>query len=214
MTEDWWFAKYDPDRRFPKMYVAEYREDPARSPDAQPQICRFDDSRWDPQSGKPPVELFLNAGPGRIPSDHVALIELCRQTGVALEPYIFLTNYNLLQSAAFAGGVPISFHQVSYSLKAQVAEMLAAAINDGHMLGSSSQAYRAQILHMLQQFGDLEDDYRYHGSARLGYAHLPGGWRDPGVVNSVIPLQQTLELGFRRRRQSGDLAGFVPVQFR
>ena len=42
---DWWFAKYDPARRFPQMYVSEFREDPMRSPDPQPQICRFDDAR-------------------------------------------------------------------------------------------------------------------------------------------------------------------------
>lgn len=193
---DWWFAKYDPDRRFPQMYVSEYQEDPARSPDPLPQVCRFDDDQWDPNSGKPPVELFLNAGPGRIPSDHTALIDLCRQTDVALEPYIFLSNKNLLQSEKFNGGVPISFQQVSYSLRAQVAEMLAAAIKDGHMLGSSSVTYRDQILHMLQQFGNLNADYRYTGSARLGYSHEPGGWRDPGVLNPVVPLQQTLDSGF------------------
>ena len=193
---DWWFAKYDPDRRFPQMYVSEYREDPARSPDPKPQICRFDDSDWDPQSGNPPVELFLNAGPGRIPSDHTALIEICRQTGVALEPYIFQSNYNLLQSETFNHGKPISFNQVNYSLRGQVAEMLAAAIKDGHMLGSSSKAYRDEMLRMLQRFGDLNADDRYTATARLGFSRMPGGWRDPGVVNPAVPLQQTLESGF------------------
>ncbi|MGH7117774.1 MAG: flavin monoamine oxidase family protein [Acetobacteraceae bacterium] len=193
---DWWFAKYDPDRRFPQMYVSEYHEDPARSPDPQPQLCRFDDDQWDPHSGKPPVELFFNAGPGRIPSDHTALIDLCRQTDVALEPYIFLSDYNLLQSDKFNGGVPISFRQVRYSLSAQVAEMLAAAIKGGHMLGSSSSTYRHQILHMLQQFGDLNADDRYTGSPRIGYSHEPGGWRDPGVLNPVVPLKQTLDSDF------------------
>ena len=193
---DWWFAKYDPARRFPQMYVSEFREDPMRSPDPQPQICRFDDARWDPQSGKSPVELFLNAGPGRIPSGHVALIDLCREIGVALEPYIFQSNYNLLQSAAFNGGRPIAFNQVKFSLMGQIAEMLAGTIKDGHMLGQSSPAYRDQIMHMLRQFGDLDAEYRYTGTARLGYSHTPGGWRDPGVINPVVPLKQTLESGF------------------
>lgn len=40
---DWWFDKYNPDRLFAGMYVSEYRVDPARSPDAAPQVCRFDD---------------------------------------------------------------------------------------------------------------------------------------------------------------------------
>jgi monoamine oxidase len=193
---DWWFAKYDPERRFPKMYVSEYREDPARSPDPLPQICRFDDTLWDPQSGKPPVELFLNAGPGRIPSNHVALIDLCHRTGVALEPYIFLSTYNLLQSGAFNGGVPIALHQVKYSLIGQIAEMLATVVKDGHLLGQYSQAYRDQVLRMLQAVGDLNAEDRYIGSPRIGYSHNPGGWRDPGVVNPVVPFDQTLDSGF------------------
>jgi hypothetical protein len=193
---EWWFSKYDADRRFPKMYVAEFHEDPARSPDPQPQICRFDDPLWNPQSGKPPVELFLNAGPGRIPSDHVALIDLCRRTGVALEPYIFVSGYNLLQGDAFNGGVPIAFNQVDYSLIGEIAEMLAAAIKDGHMLGQDSKSYRDKVLQMLLHFGDLDGDYRYTGSPRIGYSHIPGGWRDPGVVNPVVPLNETLDSGF------------------
>ena len=30
---------------------------------------------------------------------------------------------------------------------------------------------------MLQVFGDLNVDYRFKGSGRVGYSHLPGGWR-------------------------------------
>lgn len=193
---EWWFDKYDPDRLFPDMYVSEYSEDPARSPDPQPQVCRFDDPLWDPQGGRDPVELFLNAGPGRIPSNHIALIDLCRRIGVALEPYIFLSTYNLLQSGAYNGGVPVAFHQVNYSLIGQIAEMLAAVIRDGHLLGQYSTGQRDQMLSMLQQFGDLGPDYRFTGSPRLGYSHQPGGWRDPGVQNPTVPLQQTLDSGF------------------
>lgn len=193
---EWWFDRYNPDRLFPGMYVSEYSEDPARSPDAAPQVCRFDDPLWDPQSGRDPVELFLNAGPGRIPSNHVALIELCRRIGVSLEPYIFLSTYNLLQSEAYNGGVPVAFHQVNYSLIGQIGEMLATVIRDGHLLGQYSKAYRDKVLQMLQQFGDLDAGYRFTGSPRLGYSHQPGGWRDPGVQNPVVPFDQTLNSGF------------------
>jgi len=31
-SQDWWFSKYDPARRFRKMYVSQYHEDPARRP--------------------------------------------------------------------------------------------------------------------------------------------------------------------------------------
>ena len=191
----WWFDKYNPGRLFPGMYVSEYSED-RRSPDPAPQVCRFDDPLWDSQGGNDPVELFLNAGPGRIPSNHSALIDLCRRTGVALEPYIFQSTHNLLQSGNYNGGVPVAFHQVTGSLMGQIAEILATVLKDGHLLGQYSAGYRDKMLQMLQQFGDLNADYRFSGSSRLGYSHNPGGWRDPGVVNPTVPLQQTLDSGF------------------
>jgi monoamine oxidase len=192
---EWWFKKYNPEKLFPNMYVSEYHED-ARSPDPRPQVCRFNDEAWKPASGQPPVELFFNAGPGRIPSDHVALIELCQKTGVALEPYIFQSNYNLLQSPTFNGGTSIAYNQVNYSLRGQVAEMLSKAINDGHILDAYPPDRRKQILEMLVQFGDLNGKDVFNGSSRLGYSHLPGGWRDAPVIYPPVPLDKTLDSGF------------------
>jgi monoamine oxidase len=191
----WWFDKYNPDRLFPEMYVSEYKEDWG-SPDPVPQICRFDDPDWKPQSGEPPVELFFNAGPGRIPSDHVSLIQLCQQTGVALEPYIFQSNYNLLQSPKFANGKPISYDEVNYSLKGQVAQMLYKLIEDGHMASEYPVETQKKMLAALIQFGDLNKQHVFADSARIGYSHLPGGWRDAPVINPVVPLADTLDSGF------------------
>jgi monoamine oxidase len=187
---EWWFSKYNPHKLFPEMYVSSYHE-VSPSPVTQTQTCRFDDPAWKPHSGQPPVELFLNAGPGRIPSDHVALIELCLKTGVALEPYIFQSNYNLLQSPKFHGGVPIAYNQVNYSLKGQVAELLAKQIAT-----EQPSDHRTKMLDMLQQFGDLTQQNDFTGSTRLGYSDYPGGWRTPGKVKPVVPLDQTLDSGF------------------
>lgn len=191
---DWWFSKYNPNRLFEKMYVSEYREDD-RSPDPSPQVCRFEDERWVPGHGDP-VDLFLNAGPGRLPSDHVAMLDLCKQIGVPLEPYIFLSSYNLLQSGTFNGGRPIAFQQVNYSLIGQIAEMMATVVKEGRLLQHYPQSYRDKVMNLLQVFGDLNGQYRYDGSPRLGYSKLPGGWRDAPVVNPVVPFEQTLDSGF------------------
>jgi monoamine oxidase len=187
---EWWFGKYNPHKLFPEMYVSSYHE-VSPSPVTQPQVCRFDDPAWNPHGGQPPVELFLNAGPGRIPSDHVALIELCLKTGVALEPYIFQSNYNLLQSPKFRNGTPIAYNQVNYSLKGQVAELLAKQIAT-----EQPSDHRTKMLDMLQQFGDLTQQNVFSGSSRLGYKELPGGWRTPGELNPAVPLDQTLNSGF------------------
>lgn len=191
---DWWFNRYNPQRLFERMYVSEYRED-GRSPDPSPQICRFEDERWVPGRGDP-VELFLNAGPGRLPSDHVAILDLCKQIGVRLEPYLFLSSYNLLQSGAFNGGRPIAFQQVNYSMIGQIAEMMATVVKEGRLLQHYPQSYRDKVMNLLQVFGDLNGQYRYDGSSRLGYAKLPGGWRDAPVNNPVVPFEQILDSGF------------------
>ena len=187
----WWFDKYNPERLFPAMYVSEYRED-SRSPDPAPQICRFDDPTWKPGSGSP-AELYLNAGPGRIPSDHVELIRLCRETGVALEPYIYQSNNNLLQSPTFSNGEPIAYRQVNYSVRGQVAEMLAKAISADTQLPAD---FRRNMLHLLRQFGDLNTANVFKDSTRVGYAHHPGGWRDGPALNPSVPLQDTLNSHF------------------
>jgi monoamine oxidase len=113
---NWWLTKYNPGNLFPAMYVSRYKEDRGPNRDV-PQICRFADDSWDWRNwrshGKPPVELFLNAGPGRIPSDHETLLTLCGEIGVALEPYIFQSNYNLLRNKKFDGGKPIAYNQVN-----------------------------------------------------------------------------------------------------
>lgn len=191
---DWWFNRYNPQRLFDRMYVSEYRED-GRSPDPSPQICRFEDDRWIPGRGDP-VELFLNAGPGRLPSDHVAMLDLCKRIGVRLEPYIFLSSYNLLQSGSFNSGRPIPFQQVNFSLIGQIAEMMATVVKEGRLLQHYPQSYRDKVMNLLQVFGDLNGQYRYDGSSRLGYAKLPGGWRDAPVINPVVPFDQTLDSGF------------------
>jgi monoamine oxidase len=191
---DWWFDKYNPHRLFPEMYVSQYHET-GQTPVPQTQVCEFDDPEWHPGNGDP-TELWLNAGPGRIPSDHVALIDLCMQIGVALEPYIFQSNYNLLQSQTFHHGKPIAYNEVNYSLKAQVAEMLAQQV-----LTEPDSAHRKQVLNMLQQFGDLDSDGKYasaKGSSRVGYVDgdFPGGWRTPGKLNDIVHLDETLDSSF------------------
>jgi monoamine oxidase len=191
----WWFRKYNPEGLFNKMYVSEYQEDD-RNPNAVKQVCKFRDDGWNPAGEESPVELFFNAGPGRIPSDHVELIKLCRETGVALEPYIFQSNYNLMQNDAFAGGEPFVYNRVNYSLRGAVAEMMAKLVQGGRVIEGLAPDRMQQMLEMLRVFGDLNEDYEFKGSSRVGYSHLPGGWRDAPVIKEPMRLGEILNSGF------------------
>lgn len=192
----WWFDRYNPSQLFPDMYVSSYREDPARSPVPEEQTCRFEDTRWDAGSATGPVELFFNAGPGRIPSNHYRVIDLCQEIGVEMEPYIFLSESNLLQSSTFDNGQPIPFRQVNYSLMGQLAEAVAQFVIDGHALGQIGADQRDQVLNMLQQLGNLQSDYTFVANPQLGYAVQPGGWGDAGVVKPLVQMTDILDSGF------------------
>jgi monoamine oxidase len=195
----WWLTKYNPENLFPAMYVSRYEEDRGPNREVQ-QICRFADDTWEWQNwrraGKPPVELFLNAGPGRIPSDHEALLTLCGEIGVALEPYIFQSNYNLLRNMKFDGGKPIAYNQVNYSLRGQLAEKMAKYAN------ASCNSDNDLTGRMLKEFGDLDKECGFPSlggsarSARVGYRDLPGGWNTPGKTKEIVPWDKVLESGF------------------
>lgn len=118
--QDWWFSRYNDKRLFPSMYVDRYKEAKGPNKDTE-QVANFKIEYWKTGLNKrQPVDLFLNAGPGRIPSNHVNLIALCQEIGVSLEPYFFLSYSNLLQSEKFEKGKPVPFNQVNYSLFAEM----------------------------------------------------------------------------------------------
>jgi monoamine oxidase len=189
----WWFNKYNPQALFPAMYVSRYQEDkaaPGGSPNVE-QICLFADDRW--ERSKNPVELFLNAGPGRIPSDHAHLLQLCGEIGVELEPYIFQSNYNLLRSKEFRGGKPVAYNQINYSLRGEIAAQMAKRIDPSCDFNNSDTG---RMLRMLKEFGDLNLQCEFPSSARLGYIDLPGGWNTPGKLKDKVPLDEVLKSGF------------------
>lgn len=192
----WWFTQYPGTEQFPAMYADRYQE-VATSPAPDLQICEFMDDEWKPDTGQDPVELFLNAGPGRIPSNHVNLIALCQEIGVALEPYFFQSMSNLMQSQTFKGGAPATFAQVTYSLYEEMAEMMYQVAREGIKLKGKPGADEAKTLDNLYRlFGNLTSSGDIQSNPRLGYTHLPGGWRDGGTLRDSVPIDEILSSGF------------------
>jgi len=199
---NWWFDKYDPDRRFPEMYVSSYQER-SDSPVPDLQTCEFRDDLWDPDAqGSGPVELYLNAGPGRIPSNHVNLIALCQEIGVDLETYVFQSMANLMQGNSYNGGAPVAMGQMTYSLYSEMADIIAKAKHDACLLGGEAR----KVSELAQTFGGLIRDPEDPKNActlrmddqsqRVGFASIPGGWRDAPVSRDRIPLGDILNSNF------------------
>ena len=120
-----------------------------------------------------PVELFLNAGPGRIPSNHSALLDLCHAVNVRLESYVFLSGSNLLLSPTFKNGKPVQWRQINFSLMGELAEVITAAVQDAYILQGCEEA---SVHDMLTNLGDPQVNGTVDGPTTLGDLREPGGW--------------------------------------
>jgi monoamine oxidase len=152
----------------------------------KPLTCEFD-------SG---TDLYVNAGPGRIPQSHTAILRYCRELKVKLEPFIFACRSNLLQSDDFNAGKPVPLRWVKHDLRGQMAEILARiAGNDGIDQFVRPQN-RAAFLRLVRYYGSLRESdqsYKYMGSRRSGWAQKPGAGTTRGALRQPFDLNEILE---------------------
>lgn len=127
------------------------------------QVCHFDD---DP-------EIYLNAGPGRIPYHHRRLLHYCNILGVELESYVMNTTANLFQRDKSFGAEPQVYRQMKYDTQGYIAEMLAKCIDKGALDDELELDEQQALLSLLKQWGMLGDgrdctEYEYCGSTNSG----------------------------------------------
>lgn len=133
-----------------------------------PQTCKFDD---DPN-------FYLNAGPGRLPYHHTAILHYCNVLGVPLEVYTMMTRANFFQRNQSWDSASVPNRQIANDTRGWISELLAKAVNAGS-LDKELQLKGVDkdgLLQLLTSFGDIDpcDDYDYLGSSRSGYAVEPG----------------------------------------
>lgn len=136
------------------------------------------------------VDLFFNAGPGRIPTVHTGILHYCRSFDVPLIPYILTASSNLLHAEGLNDGEPIQFRQFDNNLRGQIASLLSDAAEAGET--GLPRATEAKLREMLISFGDLEPDGAYVNSARAGYAIYPGAGTNSGLLHNPLPLDVVL----------------------
>ena len=158
-------------------------------------VCTFFDDDWDPASEEYPQELFLNAGPGRIPSFHTAVLDLTRRLGVELEPFIFASRSNLVQADGFNGGTAVQMRQLKHDLRGELGELLAALADEGLLDGRIGSISPDQYQKMLKSFAALQEEggaLVYRGTNRAGYEVYPGAWQHPGTLHPTFELDEIL----------------------
>jgi monoamine oxidase len=158
------------------------------------QVCDFD--------GDPATQYF-EAGAGRIPYHHIALLELCRELGVALEPYVMETTANRFQTEGAFDGEPVENRRIANDTRGYIASLLAKAIDRKALDDLLTADERRKLLSLLTQFGEVRADskppYEYFGSTRSGYLVDPGV-TEPGQRPDPLALSALLDSEFWKHR--------------
>ena len=140
--------------------------------------------------------LYLNAGPGRIPSLHRTMLRYCRELGVAMEVEVNTSRSALVQSDDAFEGRPVEQREVINDMRGHVAELLAKAVRQGALDQEVTSEDRDRLLTFLGSFGDLRADYAYVGSSRAGVKRFAGAGDIEEERRAPLPLHALLDASF------------------
>jgi monoamine oxidase len=149
--------------------------------DGTVQTCTFDEPN------------YFNAGPARLPSQHVTMLGYCREFGVPLEVEVNTSRSALMQSDRLNGGKPVQQRQVFNDTRGHVAELLAKAVNRNSLDQEISADDKQRMLAFLAEYGDLSPDYFYRGSSRAGYTVMPGAGTLAGTIKDPLDMRALLD---------------------
>jgi len=149
--------------------------------DGTKQTCNFDEGN------------YFNAGPARLPSQHLTMLGYCREFGISLEVEVNTSRSSLLQSDRMNGGKPVEQRRVINDTRGHVAELLAKSIRRNALDQEISAADNERMLEFLREYGDLSPDYFYKGSNRSGYKVLPGAGERDGEIHDPLDMHALLD---------------------
>jgi len=129
------------------------------------QTCSFDQGD----------ELYFNAGPARISQHHSNLLAYCRELGVPLQALVNDNRGAYIHNSAAFGGRPVRAREVVATMRGNISELLAKAINANALNGDISFDERSFVLDVLRDYGALDQAFRYNGSTRGGLSAGSGG---------------------------------------
>ena len=132
------------------------------------QVCKFDDH----------PDFYLNAGPGRLPYHHTAILHYCTLFGVPLEVYTMMSRANFFQRDGSWQSRSMPNRRIANDTRGWISELLAKCVVNGNLDATLKKkgVDKTKFLDLLSIFGDIDpaDDYDYLGSSRSGYLVEPG----------------------------------------
>jgi monoamine oxidase len=150
------------------------------------------------QKAKFDPDLYLNAGPARIPHHHSTTLSYCRELGVAIEPFCSVNEAAYVHDGSASGeGQRLRLREVRADWRGYTSELLAKAVSTDALDRPVTRNDRERMLEWLRQEGGLSAELRYTGSARRGYKTAPG-FGTAGVVGDPLSLESLLKTSFGR----------------
>lgn len=138
-------------------------------------------------------DFYLNAGPGRLPYHHTAILHYCTLFDIRLEVYTMMTRANYYQRDGSWGGKSQINRRIANDTRGWIAELLAKSVNNGDYDKrlADEKVSKKDFLALLTAFGDIEPNhnYRYRGSSRSGYVVEPGV-EDCGKILKPLTLAE------------------------
>ena len=140
--------------------------------------------------------LYLDAGPARISSQHIRVLDYCRKFGIPLEVQVTTNRAARYQDDSAFGGRAVENRQLHYDTRGYVAELLSKCIYQGALDENLDERDRQRMLDFLQDFGDLTAARKYDGSRRAGFARFPGSGMNFGEKRRPLALEDLLDANF------------------
>ncbi len=149
--------------------------------DGTTQTCSFEDGH------------YFNAGPARLPSQHLTMLGYCRDFGVQLEVEVNSSRSALLQNDKFNNGQAVQQRQAINDTRGHVAELLAKCVRRNALDEELTSDDKERMLAFLRKYGDLSPDYFYKGSPRSGYKVMPGAGNQLGAPRDPLDMHALLD---------------------
>ena len=139
---------------------------------------------------------YMNAGPARIPQNHVTM-DYCKELGVKLEVFANVNefSYYYQENAGSLSNQKIRKGTIKADTRGYVAELLAKVVDKAALDAPLSKDDIDRLKDYLIREGDLSAELKYNGSSRRGYKELPGGGLQPGTMDKPYNFSDLLQSG-------------------
>ncbi|MCA0757427.1 FAD-dependent oxidoreductase [Paenibacillus sp. N4] len=152
---------------------------------ASKQVARFAD------------DLYLNAGPMRIPQFHVTM-EYIRKFGIPIEPFNNVNDhaYYYNENVGELSGRKIRKREAKADVRGYVNELMAKAVSQQALDMPLTAEEKEKLVAYLRTEGGLDADLFYRGTSRGGYKDEPGARLDAGVIRDPFSMKAIINSGF------------------